>query len=708
MKLYTLILASLISTVLSAAPARHPSYEPILQSSTSARANFFQNAKVTASGHWDKQVPELAVNGNFDPNDHWACENLPVWHQVNLTELTELSAIRVWPLWGGGRVYQYKVEGSSDGTNWKTLADMSANSITSTAEGNLFSFQPMKVKYVKTTFTGNSRGAENGGHLVQIEGYAETPNAALVGEIGTTDRRYPPSGPIADVSPAKQGVSLHAWRGERVNAQLVVHSSATHKMLRLGELKLAMGDAELHGNARFVRYTLANGKPQGDILDDAEHVDLAAGTNRPIWLEIDVPANTAAGIYRGIFTAHSDNALVEFPLTLEVFSATLPAPADWVFHLDLWQHPDVVARWHDVKPWSDEHLALLRPSMQRLAQAGQKTITTTLNHEPWGEQTYDWFPSMITWKKRADGSWHYDYTIFDRWVTFMSKECGFANARIHGYSMIPWSLQFRYFDEKESRWTLVKLDPGSKEYDEFWGVFLRDFKKHLAEKGWLERMRIAVDERPDHLVRGALATLQKHAPEILISSAINRPSDLNRDLDDISTAIEHVNQFPRDLLDSRSTAKKITTFYVCTSPATPNTFTFSPPAESEWLPLFANANGFNGLLRWAYHSWVENPLLSTDFTTWPSGDCFLVYPGNRSSIRFERLRDGIESVEKIRLLREHAAKRQNPKLQAALAELDQEFKGFTWQRGSKQGVHTDDVLRVNAILLKATRALTPN
>lgn len=706
MKLYPILLSALIATGLHAAPARHPSYEPVEIPASSARSNLFLNAKVTASGHWDKQAPELAVSGNLDPDNHWACENLPVWHQVNLDELTEISAIRVWPLWGHGRIYKYKVEGSNDGKNWKILADMSANSIASTAEGNLFSFEPMHLKHVRTTFTGSSQGAANGGHLVQIEAYASAPNAALGGGVGTTDMRYPPHGPAGDLSPPEKGISLHAWRGERVNAQVVIFSEAAHQALRFEDFSLSKGDAKIKGNARFVRYTLADGKPQGDILDDAEQLDLPAGANRPVWLEIDVPAQTAAGIYTGVFTARSDTSKIEFPVAVEVFATTLPAPADWKFHLDIWQHPDAVARWHDVKMWSDEHFALLRPAMQRLAQAGQKTITTTLINEPWGAQTYDWFSSMITWHKRADGSWHYDYSIFDKWVTFMSEECGYENARIHGYSMIPWSLKFRYYDDATNSWAEKKLDPGTDGYDEFWGAFLRDFKKHLAQKGWLKRMRIAVDERPDHLVRGALATLNKHAPEILISSAIDAPSDLNRDLDDISTAIQHVNQFKRSLLDTRSAAQNRTTFYICTNPPTPNTFTFSPPAESEWMPLFAEAAGFNGMLRWAYHSWVENPLVSTDFVTWPSGDCFIVYPGDRSSIRFESLRDGIESFEKIRLLRAHAKKSSNPALQQALTELDKELEGFTWERGSKTGVHTDDVRRVNAILLKATRAIT--
>ena len=34
-----------------------------------------------------------------------------------------------------------------------------------------------------------------------------------------------------------------------------------------------------------------------------------------------------------------------------------------------------------------------------------------------------------------------------------------------------------------------------------------------------------------------------------------------------------------------------------------------------------------------------------------SGDTYLVYPYNRSSMRFERLIDGIENAEKIRQLR---------------------------------------------------------
>ena len=59
--------------------------------------------------------------------------------------------------------------------------------------------------------------------------------------------------------------------------------------------------------------------------------------------------------------------------------------------------------------------------------------------------------------------------------------------------------------------------------------------------------------------------------------------------------------------------------YVCVYPKKPNTFTVSPLAEAEWLPLFAAANHLDGFLRWAYNSWNRNPFEKTDFGNWPAG-----------------------------------------------------------------------------------------
>ena len=107
---------------------------------------------------------------------------------------------------------------------------------------------------------------------------------------------------------------------------------------------------------------------------------------------------------------------------------------------------------------------------------------------------------------------------------------------------------------------------------------------------------------------------------------------------------------------ARRAAGQVTTYYVCCSHRYPNMFTFSDPAEATVAAWYAVANGYDGFLRWAYNSWTEDPLRDSRFRTWPAGDTYVIYPGGRSSIRFERLREGIQDAEKIRILRAEAGR----------------------------------------------------
>ena len=91
----------------------------------------------------------------------------------------------------------------------------------------------------------------------------------------------------------------------------------------------------------------------------------------------------------------------------------------------------------------------------------------------------------------------------------------------------------------------------------------------------------------------------------------------------------------------------------------PNTFTFSPPAEAEWLAWHSAKENLDGYLRWALNSWVKNPLQDSRFTAWAAGDTYLIYPGARSSIRMERLVEGVQAFEKVRILKEEFKKKGN-------------------------------------------------
>jgi hypothetical protein len=189
-------------------------------------------------------------------------------------------------------------------------------------------------------------------------------------------------------------------------------------------------------------------------------------------------------------------------------------------------------------------------------------------------------------------------------------------------------------------------------------------------------------------MKHAVDLVKAHAPEIPVSLAGNHaPSHYTGlELQEFSIIITHANADLYQQIEDRTGEGKTTTFYVCTNPKRPNTFTFSPPAEAVWLGYYAAAKRYSGLLRWAANHWPLDPLFDTSFGRWPAGDTFLIYPGPRSSIRFERLREGIEEYEKVRLLRAHLAA-QGAEGSEALSILEEALVPFDYARlGSDEEV----------------------
>jgi sialate O-acetylesterase len=487
--------------------------------------------------------------------------------------------------------------------------------------------------------------------------------------FGSIDVAYsksiPPTGDVTKT------IKLQGWRGERVSCQLLVWSAGENEEISIETKGFRSAKHQIDKEATaisVVRYVLCDEFSGGcgardknknpvhispDLLSKTSIFTLDAPGARPVWISVDIPSETPAGIYKGTITRQSASGKVNHDITLEVLDKVLPAPSEWSFHLDLWQNPYAVARFHQVEPWSKEHLCLLRPLLDMLARAGQKCITTTLIDDPWAGQTYDPYGSMISWIKKADGEWRYDYSVFDQYVN-LAMESGIRE-QINCYSMVPVGNKFSWFDEKSGRSITVEAVPGTTEYENIWRNFLIDFKKHLRLNGWLDITAIALDEREDEEMQNMFRFLKEIAPELKISMAGFYFEKINSSIYDFSSNWRHIDKISGDVKESRRESGLKTTYYVACGIPKPNNFTFSPPAESCYEGWFASALGFDGFLRWAYNNWVENPEIDSRFIRWPSGDTYFVYPDAQSSIRFERLIEGIQDFEKIRILRKELA-----------------------------------------------------
>ena len=624
----------------------------------------------------------------------------------------------------------------------RTIIDALKNKISNPPHAFLGSWKKRMNPYLQLwilsgvlIFTGGRATAQMMDKPMELSAKDRVENTAPRIGFADPDIRYPAywekagayhndDGAISGLLEVGETYSLTGWKGERVFMQLLVQAkdSISSCRVKAGGLKRVQdkvagtgvkdparqtdkdGIAATAIKVGYIRYVLSNGIGKSgsgcgidtsvqhlshivaDGIDYTGGQGVSPGKNQPIWVGIQVPAHAAAGRYTGklqvMYEGPNGKAhQKELTYQLQVKNHRLPAPRDWSFHLDLWQYPEAVARWYQVTAWSKAHFDKMRPYMQWLASAGQKVITAGIINDPWNGQTYDAYPSMVKWTRHQDGSWSYDYRIFDKWVQFM-MDLG-IDEQINCYSMVPWHNTFSYFDEASGQEKKLVATPGTEAYDVFWKSMLEDFARHLMAKGWFEKTCIAMDERPLQAMQKVIGMIKGLPHPFKLSLAGSYHKELDQEIYDYSITTRE--SYDADVLERRLAAGLPTTYYTCCTEDHPNTFSFSAPAEAAFIPLLSAARHLTGYLRWAYNAWPERPLTDSRFGSWSSGDTYLVYPGPGSSIRFEQLIRGIQDFEKISLLSAAFKAADNP---AAQQQLDRALSECTVANLRNRGAGT--------------------
>jgi hypothetical protein len=280
---------------------------------------------------------------------------------------------------------------------------------------------------------------------------------------------------------------------------------------------------------------------------------------------------------------------------------------------------------------------------------------------------------MVRWTRQVTGTFHFDFTVFDRYVETALEEG--ITGQIHAYStrqfMCPDGVTIGFYNQEDDQYQEEYVVIGTEKYRRYWGTFLTAFNNHLIEKGWLEKTYLGIDEpeseKPFHTM---LAFIKEIAPMLKVTSALNRVELARSFPENLKNISFGLGQIEPAFIQKFKEAHLETTYYVCCIPAEPNTFLTSTPLEARILPWLAWQQKLDGFLRWSYAFWPSvsdgsyDPFnyLRWDFPRdwkpwpWPSGDMFLVYPGPDgypvSSIRWEMLRLGIQDYEYLVLLKD--------------------------------------------------------
>jgi len=146
-------------SVASSAPSS-PLSVALSGTGVSTNTNLALNQPTSASGYTQSYVPGNAVDGNTSSYWESADNAFPQWFQVDLGSATSVSRVvldlppsSAW----GTRTQTITIQGSTDGTNYTTLAGSQGYTFDpSTGNTVTATFTSSSVRYVKLTFTANT------------------------------------------------------------------------------------------------------------------------------------------------------------------------------------------------------------------------------------------------------------------------------------------------------------------------------------------------------------------------------------------------------------------------------------------------------------------------------------------------------------------------------------------------------------------------
>ncbi len=445
-------------------------------------------------------------------------------------------------------------------------------------------------------------------------------------------------------------IRLAAARGETESAQIVVRVRAacldsvhiepsglvSNRGRRLGT------DAVRADWVGYVRLTRnSDSTPAGELvrrapddfpdplLDEAS-LTVCAGSTQPALVRVTIARETPPGVYHGTLTLRAGAMLLRtVQLTVEVYPVTLPRIPS--LRVTNWFSSRAIAQQHRVEEWSDSHWKLLQAYADDMRAHGQTMFQTDLE--------------LIRVTREPNGSYMFDYSLFDRWVRlFLSR--GFSDIELMhvGRRTTPWAWTNPF--EPAPRPATVSATGDTTEVS--LDVFLADLQRHLVERGWVKHAFLHVADEPiaENVESWRALSRRVHAaaPRLKRIEAIQAP-DIDADLEIWVVEESYLDRW-YDGYRTRQQAGGIELWlYTSWLPqgAYPNRLIDYPLLKTRLLPWVVMRYDASGFLHWGLNQWPSD--LDPSKGLFAPGDDFIVYPGRdgpRSSLRWEAFRDGVE------------------------------------------------------------------
>lgn len=388
------------------------------------------------------------------------------------------------------------------------------------------------------------------------------------------------------------------------------------------------------------------------------------GQWRSLWLDVTVDAELAGGDYAIMIETETEDGEKEtLKADLHVVDASLPPQK--LLHTE-WFHSDCLADYYHVKPFSEEHWKILENFIRLYAARGINTILTPVFTPPLdtavgGERTT---VQLLDIRKDGD-TYSFDFSKLERWIGI----CRFA-----GITHFEMAHLFTQWGAKCAPKIMVwedgtlrhkfgwHTDAQSPEYADFLAQYLTALTDFLKEQGLQDKVFFHISDEPgEEILENYKKAREMVLPYIQGFHTIDALSDIGfceKGLVDLfAPGTNCMEPFLERGMEGLWT-------YYCTGQwkEVSNRFMAMPSARTRILGVQLYLYKISGFLHWGFNFYNSqysikhiNPYAVTDAgEAFPSGDAFLVYPGEggipEESIRLMLMQQVMQDVRAFELL----------------------------------------------------------
>lgn len=471
---------------------------------------------------------------------------------------------------------------------------------------------------------------------------------------------------------AKEFNTLSIFRNEKASLQIAFMSDVDCRLSV--ELKSSFGEAlkpyiveEIYSSMPVAKgqddYTLRKeaGKFPELLRPLEKEINLSAGKWTSLWLSLDPNPELSAGLQKVkvIFNGGEEQAQAEF--TIDVIDCDLPKQT--LLYTN-WVHTDCLATYYKVEVFSDRYWKIVETYLKTACEYGMNVVLTPIFTPPLDtKKGKERLTVQLIGVNVKDGKYTFDFSNLDKWIDTCHKV---------GIEYFEMAHFFTQWGAKRCPKIMANVDGqvkkifgwntkgAGKKYKAFLAALAPQLKDYLRQKGIADKVFFHVSDEP---FAGVLKQYRKASDivkdlfgEFNIIDALSDYKFYQKGLVKLPIpANDHIGAFIGNV-------NELWTYY-CSAQVdrVANRFFSMPSQRNRVLGCQMYKYDVKGFLHWGYNFWYKrlsvgevDPFTDTDAGGFfPSGDSFVVYPGNDErpliSLRLRVFYDALQDMRALQL-----------------------------------------------------------